>query len=137
MSLKLIALAIAIVAVSAECTDGYFADAGAGGTCTPCLAGCATCSDGTACLTCSLHSYRVGTPVGTPALCPCYDGFYDDDDTCVPCDAALNCKTCDSATNCLSCFCAQHRTYDTGTCPCDEGYTDGSGPYCTPVPIPL
>lgn len=47
MSLKLIALAIAIVAVSADCLPGSYPDPDAVGGCAPCLAGCATCTNNT------------------------------------------------------------------------------------------
>lgn len=98
--------------LSGSCAAGTWSNAG---TCTPCPAGCATCTSASVCLICKANATLDGS-----TLCPCNAGFFlDSSNNCTKCD--LSCSTCSALTTCVTC--RPNAVLGTGTCRCAAGFT--------------
>ena len=83
---------------------------------------CLTCSSFTTCTAC-LSNYSLG---GTPQVCNCASGQYDNGSSCASCTHP--CNECSGApTTCTSCDAGKGFTLNGSNCECASGFYD-SGP---------
>lgn len=122
-------LAIGLVNCPTACAQYFFM---ANQTCLPCHYSCATCSNSTACDSCST--------LGTRHLnntCRCNSGYYETLQLdCIPC--SQNCLECESSAICTSCRKEHFRFLNpvTRDCQCQFGYISlNSGPMCKPCVV--
>eukprot|EP00828_Plagiopyla_frontata_P044041 TRINITY_DN7064_c0_g1_i1.p2 TRINITY_DN7064_c0_g1~~TRINITY_DN7064_c0_g1_i1.p2 ORF type:complete len:248 (+),score=42.83 TRINITY_DN7064_c0_g1_i1:768-1511(+) len=115
-----------------DCDPRYYDDGTDNPKCQPCNYSCYACSGNleTQCTDCYANDHRH---LNNSNQCIC-DYYYYDDGTensiCQPCNHT--CLTCNGpgVNQCLSCNSSDHRTYDSTTCPCDDGYIDNSVLIC-------
>jgi len=105
------------------CKEGYYASSS--GECVVCPSACATCTNGSYCLTCVAGATRVGTTCSCPAAT-----FFTETPTryCKGCQDS--CLQCNSAGACLQCLSTYQLTTD-GKCVCGSGKFTNINGECT------
>jgi hypothetical protein len=124
---------------SCNCVDGYYEIPGLstnynpyinnGAPCLACQYSCATCTNISACASCSGANNR--TLNASSGFCSCGIGHYDDglSQACASC--LYSCLTCQaSPANCSSC--PSTRTLTNSSCPCAAGKFDAGVSACQP-----
>ena len=111
------------------CLDGYYDD-GSSATCKKCHYSCATCTDGSHCLTCDLTTYH--RTFDASYLCSCINRYFDDtfgNQLCQPC--VYSCLTCSIITsNCTSCNSTAYRLLQSSACACQQHFYDNLAELC-------
>lgn len=137
---------------TAACPNGFYTNNAS--FCIPCLTGCSTCTDGSACVNCIngftfdfatgkciCYSFTYDPPGGGTQLCLaiCPPGYYKEatNKTCTQCP--FKCRECTAGNNCFDCYEPASYVVDSvnKTCVCIPGKIMGVVGNCFPDPATL